>query len=1000
MRRGWLALLLASGWVTGTGGPGWSASQAAPPTPGPPPPTTGEKKVEAPSTPVDEAAGRALEPAKALLAQKKYPEAIAALEKFLADHAKSSLAAAARVHLGEALLGAERNEAAIKSFEEALGAKPGPEVRSAALVGLGEGLLRLKTYPRASEVLTEAFDLTTYDEKYGPLAGYFLGESLLALNKPEQAARAFYRGTRWPMHPEAPRSYYMVGEAYRRSGNLDEAALAYRTMADRYWRHPLAPQSALAAAESYLGLKKYEEAERELRRVLKDYIESSSAPRAQMGLGRLAYLQGNYNVARAAYNAAAVVFAKAGVGPEAELRIADCYLAEKNLEEATRRYSALGSGMDRLIAGEALYSLAMLHREQDKPTLAVEVFEKLLADRSTGKWSHLGGLRLAEIRGGSGDLNGAVAALKAVLAAMPGAEQADEAQFALGQALLKGNEFTAAEGEFRALLQRRPEGPFALRAAAAAARTKLGLKDATAASSECLALLKKELSPDLRAGVLTTLGHAQLQLKQDTAAVTVLKEVLEKHPTSPSAPEAALALLDHYRTTRQTGPAAELEKLIAQRYQGAGPAVAGLLNEAGKLMISGRYEEAIRLYTQSLGRVPDRASRLQARAGLAEACAALKKPAEAAAHLEEIRQDAPPTGFLARAHYRAAIALEKHGARGEALAAYRSALTAEPDAEVLGASLLATGRLLSDAGNQAEAEVALKKLVEGQPKSPLVPDALYALAWCRILTGHPSQAYPLFADLSTRFPTHPLASDALFRLAERDYAAGEIEKAAAAYARVANSGAPVSDRAGYKLGWIRLKERDFAAAAAAFQAVVDRTPRSEVAVECRVRAGEAYLQLEQDQKAAAHFDAVLASPPTTEEGRRLHLQARVGRALTYLMQGEFDRAREMAHADALPENGWYGGRAQIVSAEAVFLKSGPKAALAEYTRGASLFSRHRDVAAEAYFRAGECYEKLGNIKAARGVWQRVSDLFPETEWSRRSREKLEAPSPVASRSGK
>lgn len=999
MRRGWIALLLASGWMAGAAGPGWSALQAAPPSPSPVPPATGDKKAEAPKAAAD-VARRALEPAAALLAQKKYPEAIAALEKLLADPASSAVAPAARVYLGEALLGAERNEEAVKSFEAALAAKPEPDVRSGALVGLGQGLLRLKAFSRASEILTEAFDLTTYDEKYGPLAGYYLGEAWMALDKPEPAARAFYRGTRWPMHPEAPRSYYMVGEAYRRAGNLDEAALAYRTMADRYWRHPLAPQSALGAAESYVGLKKYDEAEREFRRVLKDYIESPSAPRAQIGLGRIAYLQGNYSVARAAYNAAAVVFAKAGIGPEAELRIADCFLAEKNVAEAIKRYTALGTGTDRPIAGEALYSLATLYQEQDKPTLAAETFEKLLADKTTGKWTHLAGLRLAEIRGAGGDPAGAIAALKAVLAAMPDADRADEAQLALGRVYLKAQDFAAASEELRSLLQRRPDGPYTLLAASAAAQAKLGLKDAEGASADCLALLKKELPPDLRAGVLTTLGRAQLQLKQAAAAVSVLKEVLEKHPTSPPAPEAALALLDHYRATGQSAPAADLEKLIAQRYQGAGPAVTGLLEEAGKHMLSGGYEEAIRIYTQSLSRLPDRASRLQARAGLAEACAALKKPDEAARHLEAIRQDAPPAGFLARAQFRVAIFLEKHDVSEKALAAYRAALATGPAEEVLCASLLAIGRLLTDAGKPIEAEADLKKLVEEHPRSPLVPDGLYALAWCRILTGHPSQAYPLFQELSTRYPTHPLASDALFRLAERDYDAGEVEKAAEAYARVATSGAPVADRAGYKLGWIRLKERDYAAAAAAFQAVVDRTPRSEVADECRVRAGEAYLHLEQDLKAAAHFDAVLANPPQTAEEKRLHLQARVGRALTYLMQGEFDRARELAKADARPENGWYGGRAQIVSAEAVFLKSGPKAALAEYTRGASLFSRHRDVAAEAYFRAGECYEKLGNIKAAHAVWQRVIDLYPEAEWSRRSREKLDAPKPVVSRSAK
>jgi TolA-binding protein len=64
--------------------------------------------------------------------------------------------------------------------------------------------------------------------------------------------------------------------------------------------------------------------------------------------------------------------------------------------------------------------------------------------------------------------------------------------------------------------------------------------------------------------------------------------------------------------------------------------------------------------------------------------------------------------------------------------------------------------------------------------------------------------------------------------------------------------------------------------------------------------------------------------------------------------------------------------------------------LAEYTRGASLFSRYRDIAGELQFRAAECQDKLGNAKAAQAAYQRVIDLYPNTDWARRSQEKLTA----------
>ena len=48
------------------------------------------------------------------------------------------------------------------------------------------------------------------------------------------------------------------------------------------------------------------------------------------------------------------------------------------------------------------------------------------------------------------------------------------------------------------------------------------------------------------------------------------------------------------------------------------------------------------------------------------------------------------------------------------------------------------------------------------------------------------------------------------------------------------------------------------------------------------------------------------------------------------------------------------------------------------------------IASELQFRAAECQDKLGNVKAAQAAYQRVVDLYPNTEWARRSQEKLTA----------
>jgi TolA-binding protein len=174
--------------------------------------------------------------------------------------------------------------------------------------------------------------------------------------------------------------------------------------------------------------------------------------------------------------------------------------------------------------------------------------------------------------------------------------------------------------------------------------------------------------------------------------------------------------------------------------------------------------------------------------------------------------------------------------------------------------------------------------------------------------------------------------------------------------------------------------------------MADRYPKSDLAPECRVRAGEAYLALEDDDRALAQFQAALKLGQAA--GHELSVQAKVGAATVLLMQGQAERARALAEPLASPANGWSGGRAQLIRAEALFLKEGAKAALAEYLRAATLYGRYADLAAEAQFRAAECYQRLGDAMAARAAWQRVVDRYGSTEWAAKSREKLRS-SPAA-----
>jgi TolA-binding protein len=658
--------------------------------------------------------------------------------------------------------------------------------------------------------------------------------------------------------------------------------------------------------------------------------------------------------------------------------------------EARTRYQKLVASVDRKIAGEAWYTLAQTYQQENQLGQAADQYTRLGADKTTGRWSQLGRVRLAEIRTGAGDPNAATGLLRSVLAEAPEAAIRDEAQLHLGLALLKRGEAPAAEKELTEVAQR--SGASADLAGAHVALLRLEQGDAAGALARTAPLLgKKELLAEARALALSAQGRAQLQLKQPEGA-TALKEVLDEYPTSPAAPQAARALLNYYRDARQDAQAEALEKLIAQRYQGVLVATDGTLDEAAKQLGAGKLDQAGKLYRQVLESRPDRVTRLKAHGGLARIAAALKKAPDVERELTAMRADGASPDLVARTAFEAAGAFERAGDAGTALGFYRTARELGPDPDTAPVLLLAMGRLLADANKPAEAAPLLDELVARYPKSAAAPAALYARAWGYAERKEQSQALSLFERLLADYPAHPLAADAAFRLAEAARKEGKLSIAQERYRLASASETPAAAPAAYQLGWMLRAQKAHEAAARAFMVVVSRFPKSELAPESRVRAGEAYLELEQDKQALEQFEAVIKAAASTDP--KLVIQARVGAAFARLMQGDFDAARIAAEEAALPANGWYGGRAQLVRAEALFLKDGPKVAVTEYTRGASLFARYKDVAAEALFRAGECYEKLGNTKAAQATWQKVLDRYGETEWAGRSRERLTKPDPA------
>src|SRR3954451_1607934 len=113
--------------------------------------------------------------ASALFDAKKYAEAAARLDQFLAANPKHPKAGAAALVLGHCYSGLKQYAKAVPAYEKAVASKD-PAVVPGAQLGLGEAAIRTEQWDRAAAALDAAVK-TPLKAEQGSLAWYWLGQA-------------------------------------------------------------------------------------------------------------------------------------------------------------------------------------------------------------------------------------------------------------------------------------------------------------------------------------------------------------------------------------------------------------------------------------------------------------------------------------------------------------------------------------------------------------------------------------------------------------------------------------------------------------------------------------------------------------------------------------------------------------------------------------------------------------------------------------------------------
>ncbi len=664
-----------------------------------------------------------------LRGQKKFAEAEQAFAA-AAKRDKFPLADYALLQRGECLAAQDKLDPAAQAYAELLQRFPESNYKSHAQLAIGRAKFQGKKYDEAVQSLTPVADTKAPSAAE---ANYWLGKSLLALNKPQDAVTRLERAVQgFPQGEFAPYLQLVQADAmFELPTRSAEATALYTALLQKFPEHSIAAQAMYGAALSALRAK--------------DYTQAKTRAEAFLGNAKLA----NHELL-----------------PEVVYIAAEANLLDPQQEEAARRAKA-----------EPLYRrLTEKHPEHPRAGHAQ--------------------LRIGWCLLTSGKRAEAVNHLNGALGKLSDPERKAEAQLLIGQCHLSDSKAKEAVTALEAALQTAPKWQRADEVLLALAQSQRQVGDAGKAAARADELLKNYAQSGLRADALLLVGEVKLQAKQYDEAIGLFQQIAEKHAGSEALPAAkyglasalyakgddaqALSLLDALVTSSGkptiVARSQYLRALVRQRRKEFGPAVEDLqaflaTNPATNEAIDARY--ALALCQVGLGKFAEATAQLdeilkqQADFALADtvyyemghALLAQNKPAEASNMFASIAAKFPQSIHAAEAQFRvgsqhldlAEATKDETVAKEEltkAAMSFQAGLGIVKQAELREKLQYKLGDVLFRQGQYDPAAAVLQQQLKDRPQGELASAAAYLAGESFYRAGKFAEALPLFSQVA------------------------------------------------------------------------------------------------------------------------------------------------------------------------------------------------------------------------------------------------------------
>jgi cellulose synthase operon protein C len=778
----------------------------------------------------------------------KYVEAIDALTNLERAAPRSGLRPQARLERGLALARLERAgeaelllRALANDTSEPLGARAALELATIELEQdhAGEALTTIEQainrFPKSPLI---------------PALEFRSAEALLKQNHPAEAQARFLRVAE--LTPNDPWADDAVQRAAQTALDRADAATAGRlaaSFATKYPRSPLRNEVRLIEARAASMAGKPRDAAAILESILKASPEAAKDPAPPLA---------------------------PPLGVAARYDLALAYRALGRSAEADALLAKLASESAGPVTADAKFLLGQGHLDAGRYTEAIPALEQYVAANPQGDVADFALAHLAMARLGLGQLNEAWKTLGTLSDRFPRSKALPATRLRLAEAALAAHQADRAAEQFRLVARPAP----AVNAAAPLdagtpgdatdpslrVRARFGLgkalwelgKPADAATEFAAAL---ELTPTgpLVPELLLARGRALEASQQGDAALKAYSSVAERFPKSEQAPLARLAHARLLGKSGQHGAAArEFQRLIddasaRDQLKAAGTTLDALYAEWGwSLVDAGEPAESDRVFTRLLKDFPESSFAADARFNLAESANLAHNFAEVVRLLDPLvaisKPDSKKTGGPSTTGP-TAVPITKH-----------PDLKADSLRRLLPAVLYRLGRSCVELRDWSAARAALDRLAHEFPDSPYRREAIYLRAEAALQGGDAAAALDGFAAILKEPPasSDPKSWIPAVRLKQiQCWVALKQWKLALEAAKELTAALAPDDPIVAELdfasgqgllGLARLEE-----ARAAFQRVIDRHGKTELAAQALLMHGEAYFHQDQFHEALRDF---------------------------------------------------------------------------------------------------------------------------------------------------